>query len=329
MEPLSDPTVPSRAAGPADLADPAGRRERNRRLLRQLDRSADERERLRLRNALISANLPLARSIAARHRQPRREGYDDLVQVAALGLIRAVDAFDPSRSASLTSFAVPFMRGALLHDQRDRQAPVRIPRALWERRQQAARVQEERRGRGLPPLDRRELARQLGCSLVQLDELESLAGAAHPRSLDAPLGQPGDDGSGMTLLDRLADPLSLNRLDDVEDEDDHQGEGGVGLSAPEGDDPQAAMLHWLNAQLAGLDSLRRALVVGRMLENCTWVELGRRHGIHPRMAQRRCDAALLKLQSAALEWQAWRTLRPGSRATGPSPTERRAGSGGR
>ena len=248
---------------------------------------------VRRRNALVEANLPLARAVVARFSPRPPLPHEDLIQVASLGLIRAVEAFDPSRGVSFSSFAVPYIRGALLHELRDRQPMVRIPRPLWELRQQSARLQEERRGRGLPALDRSTLAVSLGCTPERLLEIEGLRAAALPRSLDAPLerGPAGSDaGDAGVLLDRLADPRSL-----------------VGeLPEPDGVDALAAERSWFQQQMAALDPMRRQLLEGRLRLGCTWVELGRQLGIHPRMAQRRCDATMHELRLAAERWQATR-----------------------
>jgi RNA polymerase sigma-B factor len=248
---------------------------------------------VRRRNALVVANLPLARAVVARFSPRPLLPHDDLMQVASLGLIRAVEAFDPSRAVSFSSFAVPYIRGALLHELRDRQPMVRIPRPLWELRQQAARLQEERRGQGQLPLDRKDLAVRLGCAPERLEEIEGLRAAAQPRSIDAPLARghsQSDASEGGALLDRLADPRTL-----VED-------------GPEsgGPDRREAERAWFRQQMAALDPMRRELVEGRLRLGCTWVELGRQLGIHPRMAQRRCDATVHELQLAAERWRAAR-----------------------
>jgi len=272
---------PGSRSGPASLGSrPPGR-------LKSID------PRVRRRNALVEANLPLARAVVARFAPRPPLPHDDLMQVASLGLIRAVEAFDPSRAVSFSSFAVPYIRGALLHELRDRQPMVRIPRTLWELRQQAARLQEERRGQGLLPFDRSSLAERLGCAPERLLEIENLRGASLPRSLDAPIERgpaASDSGEGGALLDRLADPQSL-----------------VGdLPEPDGADGLAAERAWFRQQMAALDPMRRQLVEGRLRLGCTWVELGRQLGIHPRMAQRRCDATVHDLKLAAERWRAAR-----------------------
>ena len=244
---------------------------------------------LRRRNALVQAHLPLVRSVVARFGPQPTLPFDDLLQVGSLGLIRAVEAFDPTRSVSFSSFAVPYIRGALLHELRDRQPLVRLPRSLWDLRQRAGRLQEERRREGLAPLAPAALASALGCGADQLLELEGLRDAALPRSLDAPLSSPrGEPGGGGCLLDSLADPRSLGA---------EEGEPAAeGLA-------DGAERAWLRQRLATLDPQRRALLEGRLRLGCTWVELGHRLGIHPRMAQRRCDATLAQLQEEARRWR--------------------------
>lgn len=296
-------------------------RERNARLWRQLERHQDLSSRLRWRNALVTANLPLARSVAARLPQLQRGNYDDLVQVASLGLIRAVEAFDPQRRVSFSSFAVPYMRGALLQELRDRQAPVRIPRQLWELRQRAAQLQERRRQRGQAPLDRRSLARQLACAEEQLLEVETLGAISRPRSLEAPV-DPGAGAGATCLQDLLADPRSLEAAEVGEGRDPET------AAVPQDADPQGAMRRWLREQLAGLDPQQRDLIEGRLDQGCTWVELGQRLGIHPRMAQRRCDATLACLRRAAIAWRASGSLSPASAAPGAGPAAPPEGSAG-
>ena len=83
------------------------------------------------RDRLIEQHMPLARSLAVQYRHAR-EPLDDLCQVANLGLIKAVDRFDPSRGIAFTSYAVPTILGELKRHFRDRTWAVRVPRDLQE-----------------------------------------------------------------------------------------------------------------------------------------------------------------------------------------------------
>lgn len=86
----------------------------------------------RVRAELIERLLPLARTIAARFRRPR-EPLDDLEQVAALALVKAVDRFDPAQGVPFGGFAVPTITGEIRRHFRDTGWAVRPPRDLLER----------------------------------------------------------------------------------------------------------------------------------------------------------------------------------------------------
>ncbi|MFI0470289.1 RNA polymerase sigma factor SigF [Saccharopolyspora sp. 5N102] len=84
-----------------------------------------------VRDELVTGHLPVAEHIAQRFRQ-RGESYEDLVQVATVGLIHAVDRFDPGRGISFLSFAVPTITGEVRRHFRDTGWSVRMPRRLQE-----------------------------------------------------------------------------------------------------------------------------------------------------------------------------------------------------
>jgi RNA polymerase sigma-B factor len=139
--------------------------------------------RTRLRNELIAGYRPVALHIARRYTY-RGEDWDDLDQVASLGLILAVDRFEPDRGTAFLSFAVPTITGELLRYFRDRSAPVRVPRRLRELKgliYDTAAELGQRTGRAARPS---EIAEALGVGVeVVLDGLAA-EGASHPFSLD-------------------------------------------------------------------------------------------------------------------------------------------------
>jgi RNA polymerase sigma-B factor len=153
----------------------------------------------RAREALIERFLPLARSLALRY-QPSHEPLDDLLQVASLGLIKAIDGFDAQREIAFPAYAIPMIFGELRHYLRDRTWAVRVPDQLQElvlRVEHAAHelADELRRQPTVA-----EIVAAVGAN--EEDVLEALqAGGAHrPLSLDEPVGAGADAGESVVTL---------------------------------------------------------------------------------------------------------------------------------
>jgi RNA polymerase sigma-B factor len=152
----------------------------------------------RAREQLVERFLPLARKLARRY-AGAREPFDDLVQVASLGLVKAVDRFDVSRGTAFSSFAVPTILGELKRYFRDLGWSVHVPRGAQEQALKVEEAQQQLTSRtGRPPtVD--ELAQYLELSVEDvLDGLET-AGAHHSTSLDAPRDE--IDGESTTLAE--------------------------------------------------------------------------------------------------------------------------------
>jgi RNA polymerase sigma-B factor len=98
------------------------------------------------RDELIERFMPLARQLARRY-QRVNEPLDDLVQVASLGLVKAVDRFDPRRGVAFSSYAVPTILGELKRHFRDAGWAVHVPRGIQERAMQVDRAVKELSGR--------------------------------------------------------------------------------------------------------------------------------------------------------------------------------------
>jgi RNA polymerase sigma-B factor len=183
-------------AGGSLSHDQRDRRERA--LLLRYHREGDA----QARDALVERFLPLAKQLARRY-QRGSEPIDDLIQVASLGLVKAIDRFDPERGTAFSSFAVPTILGELKRHFRDTGWSVRVPRDLQE-----LAVRVERRVTELSAeLGRDPTIEELGASLGAGDEqiLEALqAAAAHTAvSLDRPRGDEGEPGD--TVADGIGD----------------------------------------------------------------------------------------------------------------------------
>ena len=163
---------------------------------------ADHRE-PRARERLIRNYLPLANSIARRFGRGQAVPLEDLQQVAAIGLLKALDRYDPAHGAAFSTFAVPTMRGEILRYFRDFTWTVRPPRELQER---AIRIEREREqlttDLGRNPTAR-ELAAQVGCTPEELLDASEAARARSCDSFDSPLRTQESDAA--TLGERMGD----------------------------------------------------------------------------------------------------------------------------
>jgi RNA polymerase sigma-B factor len=141
----------------------------------------------RARAALIERYLPLARSLASGFRATPEE-MEDLVQVAALGLVKAADRWDPDRGWAFSSFAVPTILGELRHHVRDRTWCVRPPRALQELNAAIEAGRDELRAlTGVEPTIG-DLARHLGRSCEDVREALAASRARTASPIDAEEG---------------------------------------------------------------------------------------------------------------------------------------------
>jgi RNA polymerase sigma-B factor len=148
------------------------------------------------REELVKRFLPLARKLALRYRGAY-EAPDDLLQVASLGLVKAIDRFDPDRGTAFSTFAVPTILGELKRYFRDVRWSVHVPRRALEGALAVEGAEWElSTTRGHPPTVP-ELAEYLRLSIEEVLEALETSAARHSVSLDAP--HTDDDGSVDTL----------------------------------------------------------------------------------------------------------------------------------
>jgi RNA polymerase sigma-B factor len=165
------------------------------------------------RDELVARFLPLARKLARRYVQSS-EPYDDLVQVASLGLVKAVERFDPHRGFAFTSFAVPTIVGELKRYFRDTAWAIHVDRGAQERARKISEARHTITARtGHPPrVD--ELAQYLELSEEEVLDGLQVAEAYGTVSLDAPL--PGKDDSAASRLESIGDEDERLGLVDVQ-----------------------------------------------------------------------------------------------------------------
>jgi RNA polymerase sigma-B factor len=155
------------------------------------------------RAALAEHFLPLARSLARRY-QRSSEPFDDLVQVASLGLVKAIDRFDPDRGVAFASFAVPTVLGELRRYFRDCCWDVHVPRGTQENALAVEAAQHQLTSdRGRPPTVT-ELAQYLELDTEQVLDGMQASQAYGAVSLDAPRSSNSGEDAG-TYGDDLGD----------------------------------------------------------------------------------------------------------------------------
>src|SRR5690606_6294674 len=157
--------------------------------------------RIRIRDAVVERCLPLAEHIARRF-DGRGEAFEDLLQVARLGLVNAVDRFDPERGSDFVSFAVPTIMGEVRRHFRDSGWAVRVPRRMKELHLSLSKATSELSQRlGRAPTAS-ELADEL--DIPQEEVLQGLVAGNAYQTVSVDRSSPsGDDG--LTLADTLGD----------------------------------------------------------------------------------------------------------------------------
>ncbi|MEH6377421.1 RNA polymerase sigma factor SigF [Streptomyces sp. KLMMK] len=155
-------------------------------------------EHARVRAALIEANLPLVRYAAARFRS-RNEPMEDVIQVGTIGLINAIDRFDPDRGVQFPTFAMPTVVGEIKRYFRDNVRTVHVPRRLHELWVQVNGASED-----LTVLHGRTPTTAEIAERLRIPEDEVLACIEAGRSYHATSLEAAQEGDGLPgLLDRL------------------------------------------------------------------------------------------------------------------------------
>ena len=224
------------------------------------------------RDELVERMVPLARRVAARYRRPG-ESFDDLIQIAMIGLVKAIDRFDADRGTALSSYAVPTMLGELKRHFRDHGWALHVPRGLQERVfavDEAERTLARRLGRTPTTA---EVAAASGLAPEEVLEAREAAGALESVSLEEHRFG-GGDGT-VTYAD------GVGAIDDGYDQVEY-----------------AAVL--ANAMRA-LPERDREVLQLRFAEDLTQSEIAQRVGISQMHVSRLLRRSLERLRAVALD----------------------------
>jgi RNA polymerase sigma-B factor len=155
-------------------------------------------DRVELRRQAIEDNMAFAQRLARRFRD-RGEPTDDLAQVAMVGLVNAIDGYDPTRGCEFAGYATPTIVGEIRRYFRDKGWRIKVPRRLQELRLQVNRARVELSQTMAASPTNADLARHLGVTEEDVAEAIEVGRLYNPISLSAPAGPDSDAG--------IADPL--------------------------------------------------------------------------------------------------------------------------
>jgi RNA polymerase sigma-B factor len=223
------------------------------------------------RDRVLQALLPLAHGIAHRYRRGE-EPAEDLEQVAAMGLLKALRSFDPSRGTSFAAYAIPTMNGELRRHYRDTGWAVHVPRGTQELALKVGRAEQQAASRDGRRPTAGELAEAFDCTPEEVLEARMASNGMRASSLDRPAR--ADQPEGDTLAAVFG------------------GSPDDGYARAE----QRATLHRLTDGLCERD--RRVLAL-RFAGDLSQSEIGRRVGVSQMQVSRILRRVLGQLQESA------------------------------
>ena len=243
-------------------------REELRALHRRYRETTDPAEKERIRTQLVDAYHDFVYFLARKFAN-RGEPLDDIVQVGYLGLIKAIERFDPDLGYEFTTFATLTVAGEIKRYFRDKGTAIRFPRRLQELHQSVVRVNEQMKGELNREPTVAELAERLGVSPDDVTEAMEMGPAYVPISLDQPVSS-SDGQDNRAVAEQLGGPdVELERVE---------------------------MRDVLDRAMEHLTPRERAIMAMRFYEQMSQSEIAKRLGISQMHVSRLQRAALEQLR---------------------------------
>ncbi|WP_072371605.1 SigB/SigF/SigG family RNA polymerase sigma factor [Thermophilibacter mediterraneus] len=186
-----------RAARRASSGREAWDKDRTRELFRRFKQEGDA----DARDQLIVSHLNLVRFLASKFKN-RGESLEDLVQVGTIGLIKAIDRFDPERGLEFTTYATPTIMGEIKRHFRDKGWSVRVPRRLQELSAKVNQATDELTNRLQRSPSVAEIAEHLGSTVDEV--LEAMESSSAYSSVPLEGGGSGEDDEAPSVIDHYA-----------------------------------------------------------------------------------------------------------------------------
>ena len=242
------------------------------------------------RNQSLLEHLGLAHLAARRQANKGREDFDDLLQESRIGVLTAIERFDPSRGCQPSSYLISRATGQILHYRRDRAECFRIPWRLRDLTVKCARLQQEQEAIGKPRLSEQELAVQLGVSTERLQQAQEAVRMARLGRLDQNIDSRGEQTAS----------CQLEQLEQPEVVQDHQRD-------------------WLLKVFNDLEPNQQEWLRGYFIERMSLVSMSRCFGVSRARIKSGIQDAVKQLQRWArrdgeLLPATWQVLRPATSA---------------
>ncbi len=223
----------------------------------------------RARESLVRRFMPLARALARRY-DHASEPFDDLLQVAHVGLLKALDRFDPELGFPFQSFAIPTILGEVRRYFRDSGWSVHVSRSSQERALRLRTAQQQLAGRWGRAPTVSELAEYLELDIEEIIESLQVIQAYEAISIDAPQGTTDDPFMYADAMGRVDDRYELVELDTT-----------------------------LVAVLSQIPVRERAILRMRFLEDLTQTEIAERVGVSQMQVSRLLRQTVARLRALA------------------------------
>ena len=222
-----------------------------------------------LRNRIVQMNSRLVQQVANRMVRRCSLDFDDLVQIGHLGLIKAVERFDPNTGYAFSSFAVPLIRGEILHYLRDHLSPIRVSRRLLELHSRGSKLQAAMANRSGRHPTESELCAALEITPMRWQQACQAKRSLRICSLDKCVLGLDDAGESHRLVDLLS-------------------------AQPQEED--AELYAHLRDFVARLGADAQRLLKWRIFDGLSHRELAHREGVSTRVISRRLHTTLQQLQ---------------------------------
>lgn len=170
--------------------------------------TVDEKEKKHLQNVITLATMPLVKKIARSLARRNTDPVEDIIQVGSVGLVKAIQLYNPQVSENFKTYATYLITGEIRHYLRDKVAMIKAPREIYELAYRVNKMIEKLKDADGNEPSEKVLAEELGTSVVKIKEVIDVERRKQTLSLDQMVSTGNDDS--MSLFEKIADDNHYN-----------------------------------------------------------------------------------------------------------------------